>query len=105
MVPVLQLADTLWVEAVCPGPTQPLLELEQLGVFLSICPLPQPLCLGLFGTLPGLLPCPAISLAIWFPNSVVPLRGSVATADLGLTLPQASLFLLSTMWAVIMSWE
>ena len=78
------------------------------GVFLSICPLPWPLCLGLFGALPALLPCPAliraaISLAIWFPNSVVPSTGSVVTTDLALTLSQASLFLFSALQEVIMS--
>ena len=61
------------------------------GVFLSICPLPWPLCLGLFGVLTGLLPCPAhvrvaINMAIWFPNSVVSSTGSVVMADLTLTL-------------------
>ena len=47
----------------------------------------------------------AISLAIWFPNSVVPLTVLVVTADLALTLSWASLFSLSTLQAVIMSWE
>ena len=39
------------------------------------------------------------------PNSVVPLTGSVVTVDLASTLSQASLFLLSTLWAAIMIWE
>ena len=108
VVPVLQPADMLQAEVVCPRPVQSLWEMEQPGVFLSIHPLPQPLCLGLFGALLELLPCPAlvraaISLAIWFPNSVVPLTGLMVTADLALTLSWASLFLLSTFWAAIMS--
>ena len=74
VVPVPCLTDALWTEVVCPRPVWPLWELGQPGLFLSICSLPQPLCLGLFGALVGWLPCSslvraAINLAIWFPNS------------------------------------
>ena len=58
VVPVPQPADVLWPKAVCPIPVCLLWELGQPGVLLSVCPLPQPLCLGLFGALAGLLPCP-----------------------------------------------
>ena len=58
--------------------------------------------LELFGVLWGLLPCPAlvrvaISLDIWFPNSVLPSTGSVVTTDLALTLSWALSFLLSAL--------
>ena len=46
VVPVPWLEDMLWAEMDCPKPVWPLCELGQLGVFLSILPLPQPLCLG-----------------------------------------------------------
>ena len=102
--------QVLSVEAVCPRTVQPLWELGWPGMFLSVHPLPQSLCLGLFGALLGLLPYPAlvravISLTIWFPNSVVPLTGLVVTADLAISLSWASLFLLSALQTVIMSWE
>ena len=95
---------------VCPRPVWPLLELGWPGMLLSICPLTQPLCVGLFGVLAGLLPFPAlvraaIDLAIWCPNSIVPSTGSVVMADLALTLSQASSFSLSALWAAIISWE
>ena len=69
-----------------------------------------PLCLGLFGALAGLLPCPAlireaINLAIWFPNSIVPSTGAMVMGDLALTLSQASSFLLSALQTAIVSWE
>ena len=96
-------------EVACPRSVWPLWELGQLEVFLSVLPFQQPLCLGLFGVLLGLLPCPtlvsaAISLAIWFPRSVAPLTGSVVTGDIACTFSWASLFLLSTLQAVTMSW-
>ena len=63
---------------------------------------------GAIWSLLGLLPCPAlvraaISLVIWFPSSVVPLTGLVVTADLALTLSQASSFLPTALQAVIIS--
>ena len=72
--------------------------------------LPQPLCLGIFGALAGLLPCSAlvrvaINLAIWCSNSIVPSTGSVVMADLALTLSQASSFSLSILQAAIINWE
>ena len=97
VVPMPWPTEVLQVETVCPRPVQPLWEFGHPGVFLSDHPLPQPLCLGLFEALLGLLPCPAlvraaIGLATWFPKSVVPLTGSVVTADLALTLSWASSF-------------
>ena len=47
-VATLLAAEALWVEVFWPRPVWPLWELGQTGVFLSICPLPWPLCLGLF---------------------------------------------------------
>ena len=110
VVPVSWPTEVLQAEAVSPRPVLPLWELGQPGVFLSICPLPWPLCLGLFGVLVGLLPCPAlvraaINLAIWFPNSVVPSTSSVVIADLALTSSWASSYLLSALQAAIISWE
>ena len=72
VVPMPQPTEVLWVEAVCHRTVWPLWELGHPGVFLSVHPLPQPLCLRLFGALPGLLLClalvrAAISLVIWFP--------------------------------------
>ena len=69
----------LWPEVVCPRLVWLLWELEQPGVLLSVCPLPQPLCLGLFGVLAGLLPCPAL----------VRTASNLVTQFLG-TLPRAS---------------
>ena len=87
----LVVAEELRMEAVWPRPVQPLWELGWTGVFLSTCPLPWPLCLGLFGALAGWLPCStvviaAISLAIWSPSSFEPEATFVAAADLALTL-------------------
>ena len=84
------------------------MEMGATRVLLSVLLLPWPLCLGLFGALLGLLPCPvlvraAISLAIWFPSSEAPSTGSVVMADLAHTLSQASSFLLSALWAVTIS--
>ena len=80
VVPVLWPADMLQAEVVCPWPVWPLWELGWLEVFLSVLPLPWPLCLGLFWALLGLLPCPAfvrvaISPAIWFCSSLAPSIG------------------------------
>ena len=110
VVPALWLKDVLWTKAVWPRPVWLLWELGWPGVLLSVHPLPWPLCLGLFGALAGLLPCPAlvrvaINLAIWYPNSVVLSTGSVVTADLALTLLWASSFSLSALWAAIINWE
>ena len=110
VVPVLWPADTLWAETVCPRPVWPLWELGWLEVVLSILPLPWPLCLGLFGALLGLFPCPAfvraaISLAIWFPSLEAPLTGSVITANLAFTLSQASSILVSNLQTLTISWE
>ena len=60
VVPVLWPADMLQVEVVWSRPVWPLWELGWLEVVLSVLPLPWPLCLGLFGVLPGLLSCPAL---------------------------------------------
>ena len=102
--------DVLQPEAACPRPVQLLWELGQPGVLLSIHPFPLPVCLGPFGALAGLLPCPtlvrvSINLAVWCPNSVVHSTGSVVTADLALTLSWASLFSPSALRATIISWE
>ena len=66
--------EELQAEVVWPRPFHPLWELGQVGVFLSICPLPWPLYLGLFGALTGQLPCSAlvrvaINLTIWLSSS------------------------------------
>ena len=84
-------AEELWVEVVWPRPVCPLWELWWVGVFLSIHPLPWPLCLGLFGALAGQLPYSAlirvaINLTIWLPNSLELSTTSVAAADLALTM-------------------
>ena len=97
VVPVPHPTDALQTGVVCPRPVWPLWELGWPGVLLSIHPLPQPLCLGLFGVLAGLLPSPAlvraaISLASHVPNSVVPSTGSVVMSGLALTLSRASSF-------------
>ena len=110
VVAVLWLTDALWAEVVCPRLVQPLWELGRPRVLLSICPLPWPLCLGLFGALAGLLPCPAlvrmaINLVIWYPNSIVPSTGSVVMTDLALTLLWSSSFSLSALQAAVISWE
>ena len=109
-VPVPWPSDMLWAESVCPRPVWPLWELGQYEVVLSVLLLPWPLCLGLFGVLPRLLPCPAlvrvaISLAIWFPSSEAPSTGSVVTADLAHTLFWTSSFSLSALQAATISWE
>ena len=96
--PLSWLADVLWLMVVCPRPVWLLWELGQPGALLSVHPFPWPLCLGLFGVLAGLLPCPAlvrvaISLAIWCPKSVVPSPGSVVMAALALTLITGCLIL------------
>ena len=110
VVPVPPLTDALWTEVVCLRPVQSVWELGQPGVLMYICPFLWPLCLGLLGTLVGLLPCPAlvraaINLAIWCPNSIVPSAGSVVMADLAFTLSWASSFSLSALWAAMISWE
>ena len=109
-VPVPKPADVLQPMVVCPRLVWPLWELGQPGVLLSICPLPWHLCLGPFGALAGLLPCPtlvrvAISLAIWCPNSMVPSPGSVVMAALDLTLSQVSSFYLSALQVAIVNRE
>ena len=76
---------------VWPRPVRPLWELGWTEVFLSVCPLPQPLCLGLLGALAEQVLCSAlvkaaISLAIWSPSSFEPGGTSVAAADCTLTL-------------------
>ena len=75
---------------VWPRPVQPLWELGQTEVFLSVHPLPWPLCLGLLGALAEWLLCSAlvkaaINLAIWSPSSFEPAGTSVVAADLALT--------------------
>ena len=103
-------AEELWVESVLVQAVWPLWELGQTGVFMSIYPLPWPLCLGLFGVVAGCVPCSAlfrvaISLVIWSPSSFEPSVTSVAADDLALTFPLASSISLSAFLAVTMSWE
>ena len=74
-VATLLAAEELQVEVLWPRPVQPLWELGCTAVFLSIHPLPWPLCLGLFGAVAGQVPCSAlvraaINLAIWSPSSL-----------------------------------
>ena len=104
---VLLTMEELQVE-VWPRPVQPLWELGQTEVFLSICPLPWPLCLGLLGALAewllySALVKAAINLSIWSPRSFEPEDTSVAAADLALTL--VSSVLLSALLAVTTSSE
>ena len=94
-MPPLLVIEELWMEVVWPRPVQPLWELGQTGVFLSVHPLPRPLCLGLLGALAGQLPHSAlvkatISLAIWSPSSFKPEVTSVVAADLASTFSLAS---------------
>ena len=82
----------------------------QTGVFLSICPLPQSLILGLFGALAGQVPCSAlfraaINQAIWSPSCFEPSDISVAADDGALTLSFASSVSLLAFLAVTISWE
>ena len=109
MVPVPQPADTLQAEAVCAGPTWPLWELESTR---SVPVHPSSPTASMSGaiwstaraiTLSSSHVRAAISLAIWFPSSVVPPMNLVVTADLALTLSWAFSFSLSTLQAVIMS--
>ena len=58
VVPVPWFVGELWSRAVSPRLVQPLWDLGQPAVSLSVCPLPLPLSLGLFGALAGLPPCP-----------------------------------------------
>ena len=115
-VATLLAAEQLQAEVFWPRPIQPLWELGQTGVFLSIWPLPWPLCLGLFGALAGWVPCSAlfraaINLAIWSPSSFPPGNGmdcsytSVAADDHALTLSFASSASLSALLAATFSWE
>ena len=102
--------EELQVEVVWPRPVHPLWELGWVGLFLSVCPLLWPQCLGLFGALAGQLPCSAlvraaINLTIWSASSFEPSTTSVAVADLALTLSLASSILLSTLWAANINWE
>ena len=81
-----------------------------VGLFLSICPLPWPLCLGLFGVQAGWVPCSAlfrvaISLAIGSPSSFEPSVTSMAVDNHALTFSLASSILLSAFLAATMSWE
>ena len=97
-MPPLLVMEELQAEVVWPRPVQPLWELGQTGVFLSVCPLPQPLCLGLLGALAGQLSCSAlvkaaISLAIWSPSSFELVGTSIVAADLALTFVSPSHFL------------
>ena len=78
--------DMPWVEAVWTRSVQTLWELEWVGVFLSIWPLPQPLCLELFSALAGWLSCSAllraaINLAIWLLSSIEPSTNSVISME------------------------
>ena len=110
LVPVLQLVDVLQPKTVCPRLVWPLWELGLPGVLNKVragCPLLQPLCLGLFRALAGLLACPAlvrvaINLAIWCPSFRVP-PGLLVMAALALTLLWASSFSLSTLWVATLS--
>ena len=52
-MPSLLVIEELQMGVVGPRPVQPLWELEQTGMFMSVHPLPQPLCLGLMGALAG----------------------------------------------------
>ena len=90
LTPALLVIEELQTEVVWPRPVWPLWELGWTGVFLSVHPLPRPLCLGLLGALAGWLPCSAlvkaaISLVIWSPSSFELEGTSVVTADLTLT--------------------
>ena len=100
VVPVPWPAATLWAVGVCPRTVLPLWELRWLGAFLSICPLPWPLCWAIWSTAgPVALYCSCQGShqpGCLVYNSVAPLTGSVVTA---------SLFSLSTLQAVTMSWE
>ena len=80
------------------------------GVFLSVCPLLQPLHLGLFGVVAGQVPCSAvfrvaISLGIWSPSSFEPSITSVTADDLAQTFSLASSISLLAFLAATMSWE
>ena len=108
LTPALLVIEELWAEVVWPRPVQPLWELGWTGAFLSVHPLPQPLCLGPFGALAGQLPCSslvkaAISLAIWSPSSFELEGTSVVAADLTLTF--VSSISLSALLAVTTSLE
>ena len=109
-VVTLPATEELWAKMFWPRPVWPLWELGQTGVFLSILPLPWPLCLGLFGALVGQVPCSAlfrvaINLAIWLPSSFELSDTSVAADDCAFTFSFASSFLLSAFLAVTISWE
>ena len=99
-VVTLLAVEELWAVVFWPRPVWPLLELGWTGVFLSVCHLPWPLWLGLFGVLAGWVPCSAvfraaISLAIWSLSSFEPSATSVAVDDLSLTFSLASSISLS----------
>ena len=109
-VATLLAAEELWEKVLWSRPVHPLWELGQTGVFLSICPLPWPLCLGLFGVLAGWVPCSAlfraaINLAIWSPSSFEPSDTSVAVDDHVLTFSFASSVSLSAFLAATISCE
>ena len=109
-VATLLAAEELWAEVFWPRPVWPLWELGWAGVFLSICPLPWPLCLWLFGALVGWVSCSVLfrvpsSLAIWLPSSFEPSVTSVAADDHALIFSLASSILLSAFLAATMSWE
>ena len=108
LTPALLVTEELQAEVVWPRPVWPLWEFGWTEVFLSICPLPWPLCLGILGALAGQLPCSAvvkavISLAIWFPSSFELEGTSVVAADLTLTF--VSSILLSALLASTTSSE
>ena len=110
IVPILLPAEELWAEVVWPRPVQTLWELGQVGVFLTVHPLPWPQCMGLFGALAGWLLCSAlvrgaISLVIWLLSSFELSTTSVVTADLALTLSFASTISLSALWTMTISCE
>ena len=109
-VVTLPAIEELWAKVFWPRPVWPLWELGQTGVFLSILPLPWPLCLGLFGVLAGQVSCSAlfraaINQAIWLPSSFEPSDTSVTTDDCAFTFSFASSFSLSAFLAVTISWE
>ena len=102
--------EELQVKVFWPRPVWPLWELGQTGVFLSILPLPWPLCLGLFGALAGWVPCSAlfraaINQVIWLPSCFESSDTSVAANDHVFTFSFVSSFLLSAFLSVTISWE
>ena len=107
-VVTLPAVEELIAKVFWPRPVRLLWELGQTGVFLSILPLPRPLCLGLFGALAGQVPCSAlfraaINWAIWLPSSFEPSDTSVVTDDHAFPFSFASSFSLSAFLAVTIS--